>query len=150
MTYPNWKIGCSGFHYKEWKGIFYPESIPRKDWFKYYYEKFHTIELNVTFYRFPVLSSMQAWYHASPADFSFAVKVPRLITDYKKFSDCWRLIDDFYNLISEGLKEKPGPVLFQLPPTYVYTIARLKQIVKSIYREFNNVIEFRDASWWKP
>ena len=146
----NWKIGCSGFHYKEWKGIFYPASIPQKDWFKFYAEKFNTIELNVTFYRFPVLKSLENWYHISPPNFSFAVKVPRLITHYKKFSDCSRLIDDFYNLVSKGLKEKLGPVLFQLPPQFNYTKERLDKIAVSVYKEFKNVIEFRDSTWWKP
>ena len=148
MTKINWQIGCSGFHYKERKGIFYPESLPQKEWFKFYTEKFNTLELNVTFYRFPVLKSLQAWYDTAPANFSFAVKVPRLITHYKKFSDCSRLIDDFYTLITKGLKEKLGPVLFQLPPKYIYTNERLDLIVKSMYKDFKNVIEFRDNSWW--
>ena len=148
MTKINWAIGCSGFHYKEWKGIFYPESIPQKEWFKFYAQKFNTLELNVTFYRFPVVKSLETWYNTAPDNFSFAVKVPRLITHYKKFSDCTRLIDDFYTLITKGLKEKLGPVLFQLPPKYVYTNERLALIVNSMYKEFKNVIEFRDTSWW--
>jgi len=150
MAKIKWEIGCSGFHYKEWKGIFYPEPIPQKEWFKFYTTKFNTLELNVTFYRFPVLRSLEAWYDTSPANFRFAVKVPRLITHYKKFSDCSRLIDDFYTLIAKGLKEKLGPVLFQLPPKYIYTKERLDLIVKSMCKEFKNVIEFRDASWWIP
>jgi len=148
MAKINWQIGCSGFHYKEWEGIFYPQSLPQKDWFKFYAEKFNTLELNVTFYRFPVLKSLETWYDTAPDNFSFAVKVPRLITHYKKFSDCSRLIDDFYTLITKGLKEKLGPVLFQLPPKYVYTNERLDLIVKSMHKEYKNVIEFRDASWW--
>ena len=146
----NWQIGCSGFHYKEWKGIFYPGSLPQKEWFKFYTHKFNTLELNVSFYRFPILSSLEKWYNTAPDNFSFAVKVPRLITHYKKFSGCSRLIDDFYTLVTKGLKEKLGPVLFQLPPKYAYTKDRLDLIVKSMYKEFKNVIEFRDASWWTP
>ena len=143
-----WELGCSGFRYKEWKGIFYPESLPQKQWFRFYTENFNTLELNVTFYRFPVLKSLETWYNTSPGNFSFAFKVPRLITHYKKFTDCTRLIDDFYTLITKALKEKLGPVLFQLPPKYIYTNHRLELIVKSMYKEFKNVIEFRDASWW--
>jgi uncharacterized protein YecE (DUF72 family) len=144
-----WKIGCSGFHYNEWKGIFYPASIPQKEWFKFYAEKFNALELNVTFYRFPVLRSLEKWYNISPPDFRFAVKVPRLITHYKKFSDCSRLLDDFYDLATIGLKEKLGPVLFQLPPRFNYTNERLDKISGSIHSEFKNVIEFRDSTWWK-
>ena len=149
MSKIKWRIGCSGFHYREWKGIFYPESIPQKDWFKFYSEHFNTLELNTTFYRFPVLKSLENWYNISPVDFKFAVKVPRLITHYKKFSDCTRLMDDFYNLVTNGLKEKLGPVLFQLPPSFSYTNARLELIIKSIHKGYDNVIEFRHASWWK-
>jgi len=145
-----WEIGCSGFHYKEWKGIFYPELLPQKEWFQFYTKKFNTLELNVTFYRFPVLKSLHAWYDSSPPNFSFAVKAPRLITHYKKFRDCSRLLDDFYTLITKGLKEKLGPVLFQLPPKYIYTKERLELIVESMHKEFKNVIEFRDNSWWTP
>ena len=76
--------------------------------------------------------------------------MPRLITHYKKFNDCKRLLDDFYNLVSKGLKEKTGPVLFQLPPRYAYTKERLELIVNSVHKEFINAIEFRDPDWWKP
>jgi len=55
----NWYIGCSGFHYKEWKGIFYPDGLPQSKWFEYYSQQFNTLELNVTFYRFPQLSFLQ-------------------------------------------------------------------------------------------
>src|SRR5205085_5082044 len=53
-----WWIGCSGFHYKHWKGIFYPEKLAQSKWFDYYNNSFLTLELNTTFYRFPRLSSL--------------------------------------------------------------------------------------------
>ena len=46
-------IGCSGFHYKEWKEVFYPVGMPLSKWFQYYCEHFNTLELNVSFYKFP-------------------------------------------------------------------------------------------------
>jgi uncharacterized protein YecE (DUF72 family) len=48
------------------------------------------------------------------------------------------------------LKEKLGPILFQLPPRFNYTKERLDRIAGNMYKEFKNVIEFRDSSWWKP
>src|ERR1700747_49503 len=110
-----WFIGCSGFHYKEWKGIFYPEKLPQRKWFEYYSSRFNTLELNTTFYRFPQLGVLQNWYEKSPADFRFSVKAPRLITHYKQFNDSRQLLADFYGTIREGLQDKLGPVLFQLP-----------------------------------
>lgn len=145
----NWHIGCSGFHYKHWKGKFYPEDIPQRRWFQFYCEHFKTLELNVTFYRFPRPGAMQQWYDASPPDFRFSVKAPRTITHYRQFINAQRQIADFYGLINNGLKEKLGPVLFQMPPRFTFKEERLERIVRSLDPGFNNVIELRDPSWWQ-
>ena len=144
----NWNIGCSGFHYKDWKGRFYPDNLPQRKWFDYYCEHFKTLELNVTFYRFPQLSFLQTWYNKSPADFRFAVKAPRAITHYKKFNDTTDLITSFYDTINNGLQEKLGPVLFQLPPSYIYDDEKLYRIINSLNPSFKNVLELRHVSWW--
>jgi uncharacterized protein YecE (DUF72 family) len=144
----DWHIGCSGFHYKDWKGRFYPEGLPQRKWFDFYCEHFKTLELNVTFYRFPQLSFLQTWYGKSPADFRFAVKAPRAITHYKKFNDTTDLITSFYDTINNGLQEKLGPVLFQLPPGFSYDDERLERIINSLNPSFKNVLELRHISWW--
>ncbi len=145
---PKWWIGCSGFHYKEWKDVFYPKGIPQTKWFEHYCEHFNTIELNVTFYRFPTSASLQSWYKRSPAEFKFSVKGPRLISHYKMFNNCERLLGDFYASIYEGLGDKLGCVLFQLPASIKYSDEMLERIVSNLNTSFDNVMEFRDASWW--
>jgi uncharacterized protein YecE (DUF72 family) len=142
-------IGCSGFHYKHWKGTFYPEKLAQTKWFKYYCEHFDTLELNVTFYRFPRLENMQAWYETSPPNFRFAVKAPRAITQYKKFIGTERMLNDFYTTVKEGLKEKCGCCLFQMPPNFHYSPDKLQRIVDSLDLSIKNVMEFRHASWWQ-
>ena len=141
-------IGCSGFHYKEWKDFFYPENLPQTKWFQFYCENYNTLEINATFYKFPTQKSLTKWYDTSPDDFRFSVKVPRLITHYKKFSECEMLIRDFYNIITAGLQEKSGCVLFQLPPQFTYTPEKLDLIINSVNHSFKNVFEFRHISWW--
>jgi len=42
---PKYWIGCSGFHYKEWKEVFYPKNIQQTKWFEFYCRHFNTIEL---------------------------------------------------------------------------------------------------------
>lgn len=143
-----WWIGCSGFHYKHWKGIFYPEKLAQSKWFDYYNDRFKTLELNVTFYRFPQLSFLETWYKKSPDPFSFSVKAPRAITHYKQFINTRELVADFYGTIHEGLKDKLGCVLFQLPPRMAYKEAKLEQIIESLDPAFTNVVEFRNESWW--
>ena len=144
-----WHIGCSGFHYKDWRGKFYPEKLAQKNWFDYYTRFFDTVELNVTFYRFPQLSFLQSWYKKSPEHFRFSVKAPKAITHFKQFHDTARMITDFYETINNGLQEKLGPVLFQLPPRFAYDDERMERIMNNLNPSFNNVVEFRHESWWR-
>lgn len=143
-----WHIGCSGFYYKHWKGVFYPEGLAQSKWFKFYTEHFNSLELNGTFYRAPTAETFKNWYKVSPGDFSFAVKAPRMITHYKKFRNTKDLITAFYDAIQTGLGEKLGAVLFQMPPRFVYNEERLENMIANLEPGFNNVLEFRDASWW--
>ncbi|MFD1605662.1 DUF72 domain-containing protein [Flavobacterium artemisiae] len=141
-------IGCSSFNNRFWKGVFYPENLPSKKWFDYYCEKFDTYEFNGSFYKFPTLRIFENWYNKSPKDFLFSVKVPKEITHLKKLNDCENRLQEFYDVCRLGLKEKLGPILFQLPPSYVFTKEKLETIINILNYDFQNVIEFRHESWW--
>jgi len=141
-------IGCSGFHYKHWKGSFYPDKLAQKNWFNYYCEHFNTLELNVTFYRFPRIHNLQQWYRDSPTNFRFAVKAPRAITQFKKFVGAQAMLHDFYTAVKAGLQDKCGCCLFQMPPNFQYTADKLERIVSNLDLSMNNILEFRHASWW--
>lgn len=143
-----WRIGCSGYHYPEWRGIFYPLDVPKKNWFEFYTQHFNTIELNTTFYRFPRLEIMKGWYERAPADFSFSVKAPRLITHLKKLKEAQRYLADFYDIVREGLQEKVACVLFQFPADFSFGEERLERIASLLDTSFRNVVEFRNQSWW--
>jgi uncharacterized protein YecE (DUF72 family) len=145
-----WRIGCSGFHYSDWKEIFYPKGLPQKKWFDFYCTHFNTLELNVTFYRFPQLAFLENWYNKSPQGFDFSVKAPRLITHYKRFSDTERLLGDFYGTTREGLRDKLGCVLFQFPAQMAYSQELLDRITGQLDTTLVNVLEFRHVSWWMP
>jgi uncharacterized protein YecE (DUF72 family) len=143
-----WWIGCSGFHYKNWKDRFYPPKLPSTKWFEYYCQSFNTVELNVSFYRYPTLKALNGWYDRSPERFRFSMKAPRLITHFKKFHQVKRETDDFYLLAREGLREKLGPILFQLPPAMAYSEESLGRIIETVDPSFVNAVEFRNVSWW--
>lgn len=145
-----WKIGCSGYHYPEWKRLFYPEGIPQNKWFEYYCEHFNTLELNVTYYRFPRPEVLRKWYARSPAGFTFTVKAPRFITHFRKFRDAQRMLGDFGAVTKAGLSEKLGSVLFQFPANFQYTTERLMRILEMLDISVQNVLEFRHPSWWDP
>ena len=140
-------VGCSGWFYWHWKGRFYPPDITTSKWFKYYTEKFNTVELNSTFYHFPKISSAKTWYKNSPPDFVYTLKVSRIITHIKRFKGTKRLISDFYK-VGEELKEKMGCFLFQLPPNLTFDEKRLGEIIGQLDLDKRNVIEFRHISWF--
>lgn len=143
-----WWVGCSGFYYKHWRDKFYPKGLAQRKWFEFYCQSFNTVELNVTFYRYPKLAALQGWYDRSPEGFRFTVKAPRLITHYKKFNNALREANDFYELAREGLREKLGCVLFQMPPNFTYSETNLQNILSTLDRSFTNALEFRHESWW--
>ena len=145
-----WHIGCSGFHYRDWKEVFYPTGLPQRRWFEFYSAQFDTLEINSTFYRFPQMKTLLNWYETSPSPYYFSVKVPRLITHYKRLNECHSLLDDFYGSIGSGLKEKLGPVLFQFPPSFAYSPERMEAINQHLRSGYKNVVEFRHLSWWDP
>jgi uncharacterized protein YecE (DUF72 family) len=145
----DWHIGCSGFAYKEWKEEFYPPKLPQRLWFDHYTKHFNTLELNVTFWRFPTLKSLSDWYEKAPENFIFSAKVPRWITHFRKLQETERMLEDFYGLLKEGLKEKLGSVLFQMPPQFKYSEENLERVLTSADPGFINTVEFRDESWWR-
>ncbi len=141
-------IGCSGYSYREWKEKFYPKGLPAKDWFTFYATHFSMLELNNTFYNFPKLKTLQTWYGKAPANFTFVVKAPRTITHYKKLKDCAELLNEFYDVCKEGLQEKLGCLIFQMPPSYHFSEENLEKILNAVNKNFTNVFELRHASWW--
>lgn len=96
--------------------------------------------MNVTFYRFPRVPFLKNWYGLAPPDFRFSVKAPRAITHFKQFHQTADMLSDFYGTVDEGLQEKLGPVLFQLPPRLAYTEERMERILGQLYVGFSNVL----------
>lgn len=141
-------IGCSGWFYWHWRGAFYPTELPTNGWFKHYADRFKTVELNAPFYSWPTVATVNSWMRqAGRRGFVYTVKVCELITHVKRFSDTKELVRDF-GLIADILGPRMGCFLFQLPPSFHYTTARLKKILGQLDHSRRNVVEFRHKSWW--
>jgi len=141
-------VGCSGWFYWHWRGLFYPEGLPTSGRFKHYIARFNTVELNAPFYSWPTLHTVETWNkQAVRHPFVYTVKVCELITHVKRFTGTKTLIQDF-GLIADRLGPRMGCFLFQLPPSYHYTPSRLRSILEQLDPARRNVVEFRHASWW--
>lgn len=142
------QIGCSGWYYWHWHARFYPVELPRVDWFRFYSEQFDTVELNAPFYSWPTVATVRGWLkQAEDRPFIYTVKVCELITHVKRFSGTKTLVRDFGH-IADLLGPRMGCFLFQLPPSFRYTAARLRGIVEQLDLAHRNVVEFRHPSWW--
>lgn len=147
-TPPALNIGCSGWFYWHLRGSFYPTQMPTKDWFSHYADHFSTVELNAPFYSWPTVATVQSWRkQAEGHDMVYTVKASELITHIKKFEGTKTLIRDFGH-IADLLGPLMGCFLFQLPPGYYYSPARLRDILEQLDPDRRNVVEFRHASWW--
>jgi uncharacterized protein YecE (DUF72 family) len=141
-------IGCSGWFYWHWRGAFYPVKLPTSQWFQHYAARFKTVELNAPFYSWPTVATVKSWIRqAGRRRFVYTVKVCELITHVKRFAGTKQLVGDF-GLIADLLGPRMGCFLFQLPPSFRYTPARLKLILGQLDPRRRNVVEFRHTSWW--
>jgi uncharacterized protein YecE (DUF72 family) len=141
-------IGCSGYYYAYWKNRFYPAGMQPRDWLLYYSSVFNSVELNGTFYRIPKLTDLKKYATITHPDFEFSVKMNRYITHVKKLTDCRQEVSDFISSLNEGLEKKRACILFQLPPSFVYTQENLQRVLDTVPHEQYNVVEFRHISWW--
>ena len=145
---PAFNIGCSGWFYWHWREQFYPPTAPTSEWFAHYAARFATVELNAPFYSWPTLATVQSWLRqARRRNFVYTVKVSELITHVKRFAGTKELVKDF-GYIADLLGPKMGCFLFQLPPSFHFTSARLKRILGQLDPARRNVVEFRHRSWW--
>jgi uncharacterized protein YecE (DUF72 family) len=140
------RIGASGWHYRHWRGPFYPPETPPRKMFDYYLRFFDTVELNNTFYRLPDKSTMLGWRDAAPPGFRFAVKASRFITHMKKLKDPEPAIARFFDRI-DTLGEKTGPILFQLPGAWPVDAARLEAFLAVLPPHYRYAFEFRNPTW---
>jgi uncharacterized protein YecE (DUF72 family) len=119
------RIGVSGWRYAPWRGVFYPAGLPARAELAYAAEKFSSIELNGSFYSLQRPESFARWYDETPADFVFAVKGPRFITHMKRLRDVETPLANFFASGLFNLKQKLGPILWQLPERFRYDHERL-------------------------
>jgi len=141
-------IGTSGYGYKEWKGIFYPEKISPHDMLHFYGERFDTVEINYTFYHMPTVAGLSLWAEQVPDDFSFALKSPQVMTHLKLLKNVNEEARYFFKTLSV-LEKKAGPALFQLPGSFRANSQVLKEFLALIPKNMPCAFEFRSKSWFK-
>ena len=143
---PKTRIGTSGWSYPHWKELFYPQDCRQSQWLEFYTEHFDTVELNASFYRLPKPKTFENWRLRTPGDFLWAVKANKYVTHTKRLKEPHEPMERFYEAAS-GLKEKLGPVLFQLPPSLSFDEEIFRRFCQSLNPALHHALEVRHPSW---
>lgn len=150
---PDVVIGTSGWSYKEWEGVFYPEGEKSK--LSFYAKYFKTVEIDSSFYAYPKQGMVYGLGRYTPDDFVFTAKLPKLITHDKKLdldkgvrADTLRFLSVMKPLMD---KRKLGPILIQLPPSFTYDkdAKRLRGYLGGLPGDVAFAVEFRHKSWMR-
>jgi uncharacterized protein YecE (DUF72 family) len=140
-------LGTSGFSYKEWRPMFYPEGLPDKQFLPYYSSKLNSVEIDYTFYRMPSAKTIEAWKNATPEHFNFTLKASQQITHRQRLKVPSEALDYFVGVVP-GLESRLGMVLFQLPPFFKCDAQKLEMFLSVLPRGVPSAFEFRHESWF--
>ncbi|WP_030455975.1 DUF72 domain-containing protein [Herbidospora cretacea] len=140
-------VGTSGWQYADWRGVLYPPGLPQKRWLEHYGEEFGTVENNGAFYRLPRRETFEEWHDRTPDDFVMAVKASRYLTHVRRLNDPKEPVGRLMG-VAEGLGEKLGPILIQLPPNLRYEEGVLDRCLRCFPKGVALAVEPRHESWW--
>jgi len=142
-------IGTSGWSYDHWENVLYPPGLPARDRLQHYVNRFSTVELNASFYRWPREATFVSWNRRLPPGFLLTVKAPRGLTHAKKLyapelwieriARCWHELGD-----------KRAILLVQLPPAMERDDVRLSYFLERLPSWIRVSVELRHPTWNHP
>ena len=149
-------IGTSGWQYRDWRGVLYPQGLAERNWLAYYAERYGTVENNGTFYRLPAVDTFASWRAKVPDGFVMTIKASRYLTHVRRLRDPAEPVARLLRAAA-GLGDRLGPVLLQLPPNLRADVGALDACLAEFARFPGNgasggrvrvAVEFRHESWW--
>jgi len=146
----NLKIGTSGYSYDDWRSVFYPEKIPSSDMLGYYCKTFDTVELNVTYYTIPPVTTFERLVQKTPENFEFIIKANQETTHRRQNNDAAvkTLIDSVQPVIEA---KKFHGFLAQFPYSFKNNEQNRKYLIqtRSLFSDHPLFVEFRNETWNK-
>src|SRR5258708_17273502 len=149
------RAGVGGWTYEPWRGVFYPEKHPQKWELGYASRRLSSIEINGTYYGAQKPESFAKWFEETPDDFVFSLKAPRYATNRKVLADAGETIERFFPGGVMELKDKLGPINWQMTPTKEFEPADFDAFLKLLPKEeegrpLRHVVEVAHDSFPSP
>jgi uncharacterized protein YecE (DUF72 family) len=139
-------LGTSGYAYDEWKGVFYPSDLKKKDQLRYFASRFDSVEINYTFRRYPTEKTLDAWVEQTPPGFLFTLKANQQITHWRRLADAAEPVERFMSL-ARRLGDRLGVILFQCPPNLVFDREVTSTFLDLLPDGARYAMELRHPSW---
>ena len=113
-----------------------------------YASRLNAAEINSSFYRPHARATYERWAASVPAEFRFAVKIPKVITHERGLTRAREPLERFLDEIG-GLGPRLGPLLVQLPPRFAFDARRVGRFFDLLRQRHDGgvVCEPRHATW---
>ncbi len=148
-------VGVGGWTYEPWRGTFYPDQLPQKRELEYAASRLTSIEINGTYYGSQKPESFAKWHDETPNGFVFSLKGPRFATNRRVLASAGKSIEQFFRSGVMELKDKLGPINWQLMPTKKFDPADFEAFLKLLPKEVSgrvmrHAVEVRHDSFRAP
>jgi uncharacterized protein YecE (DUF72 family) len=145
-------VGTSGFYYRDWQGVFYPQTVKKEAYLSFYAEHFQALELNFSYYRIPSARQSEQMLEKAKGRLEFVVKAYREITHEISPRSVHEILPQFMEGISPFFEAgKLGAILLQFPQAFRYlphTRRYLGSLLESL-TAYPVSVEFRHQEWLK-
>ena len=149
------RVGVGGWTYEPWRGVFYPDGLAHRRELEFASRKLSSIEINGTFYGSQKPESFAKWHDETPDGFVFALKGLRYATNRRVLGEAGETIERFFKSGVMELKDKLGPINWQLMPTKKLDLEDIAGFLKLLPRTVDgrairHALEVRHASFRSP
>jgi uncharacterized protein YecE (DUF72 family) len=149
------RVGVGGWTFEPWRGTFYPVGLPHRRELEYASRQLTSIEINGTYYGTQKPESFARWYEETPEGFVFSLKGSRFTTNRRALAEAGPSIERFLSSGVLLLKEKLGPINWQMLPTKKFDAADFEAFLKLLPHQaggqaLRHVVEVRHASFACP
>jgi uncharacterized protein YecE (DUF72 family) len=148
-------LGIGGWTFEPWRGVFYPDDLPKARELEYAAQHLTSIEINGTFYRTQTPATFRKWASEVPDGFVFSVKAPRYTTHRRELAEAGDSVQTFLKSGVTELGKHLGPLLWQFPPTKKFEEADFAAFLALLPATFDghtlrHVVEVRHQSFVAP
>jgi uncharacterized protein YecE (DUF72 family) len=128
-------VGIGGWTFEPWRGVFYPEGLTHKRELEYAASKLTSIEINGTYYSSFKPASWAKWRSETPDGFVFSMKASRFCTNRRQLADSAESIQRFVDQGLVELKDRAGPINWQLAGTKKFDAEDIGNFFKLLPKE---------------